>query len=86
MKSFTWVSIGVGALAGFVGGVMLMNNCRKVRNKVSDMQYALVDKIEMHKRKMIQNKMAKQEQYENDNLETEEDMPAKKSKPTNKKQ
>ena len=45
---------GIGLGFGFIGGLLLMNNSKSVRNKVAETQDVVVDKLETTKREMAQ--------------------------------
>jgi len=59
MKCSTWIALGVGTFIGSVGGMLLMNNCRTIRNRVSDMQHMVADKLEAKKRKIVETGIVK---------------------------
>jgi len=52
-----WLGFGFGAAIGLLGGALAMNNCRKMRQKVEEMQSVVVDKIEEKKRQAAQSKL-----------------------------
>jgi len=52
-----WLGVGLGFALGSLGGMLIMNNCQKVRLKVADVQGLVTDKIESKKRAYIEKKM-----------------------------
>ena len=49
-----WLGLGLGAGLGVLGGMLLMNNCRRVRIRVGDIQDAVCDKIEDKRRELVE--------------------------------
>ena len=52
----TEICLGFGL--GLAAGVLLMNNCKRVRQTVADTQDAVVEKIEAKKNEMMSRKLA----------------------------
>lgn len=59
-KCELWLGLGLGVALGALGGMLIMNNCQRVRLKVADMQDMVSDKIEAKKRAMVEKKAAKE--------------------------
>jgi len=58
-----WIGLGIGVALGSLGGMLLMNNCRRVRMKVADVQDTIAEKCEAKKRAILEKRYAK---YGND--------------------
>ena len=59
---------GIGLGIGFAAGLLLMNNCKPVRNKVAEAQDVVVEKFENKKREMTEK--AVKNEFSEDNLST----------------
>jgi len=77
-KCEMWIGLGLGVAIGALGGIVLMNNCRKLRLKVADVQGTIADKFEEKKRKILECRMVQdlQDQIE----ETTAEIASKKNK------
>ena len=53
-----WLGFGFGAAIGLLGGMVLMHNCRCVRERVSEMQDKMVDKYEAKKKELLEKSEA----------------------------